>query len=85
VLDLVAAASGVAATVESGQAAGLMRVGLGDAGELLDHRARDAIRHGMARIGEHHPQLGEHLDGAVRTGTYCAYLPGPRAPAGWTF
>jgi tetratricopeptide (TPR) repeat protein len=150
VLDLVAAASGVAATAESGQAAGLTRVGLGDAGELLDHRAKDAyrrrlaeidddigraraigdarqeaqadaerdflvrelsravglggrdrragsaserarvavtraIRHGMARIGEHHPQLGEHLNGAIRTGTYCAYLPGPRAPAGWTF
>ena len=28
-----------------------------------------AIRQGIARIGEHHPQLGEHLDRAVRTGT----------------
>jgi tetratricopeptide (TPR) repeat protein len=34
-----------------------------------------AVRHGMARIGEHHPQLGEHLNRAVRTGTYCAYAP----------
>ena len=34
-----------------------------------------AVRHGIARIGEHHPQLGEHLDRAVRTGTYCAYAP----------
>jgi tetratricopeptide (TPR) repeat protein len=43
-----------------------------------------AIRQGIARIGEHHSQLGEHLDGAVRTGTYCAYVPGPGAPAAWT-
>jgi tetratricopeptide (TPR) repeat protein len=42
-----------------------------------------AVRKAMARIGEHHPQLGEHLDRAVRTGTFCAYLPDPRAPARW--
>ena len=36
-----------------------------------------AIRQAMARIGEHHPELGKHLDRAIRTGTYCAYLPGP--------
>ena len=41
-----------------------------------------AIRQGIARIGEHHHQLGEHLDRAVRTGTYCAYRPGPRRPRG---
>src|SRR5215212_775304 len=34
-----------------------------------------AVRHGIARIGEHHPQLGDHLNRAVRTGTYCAYAP----------
>ena len=39
-----------------------------------------AIRQGIARIGEHHPQLGEHLDRAVRTGTYCAYVPDPGRP-----
>jgi len=43
-----------------------------------------AIRHGIARIGEHHPELGEHLDHVVRTGTYCAYVPDPGAPAAWT-
>ncbi len=42
-----------------------------------------AIRQAMARIGEHHPQLGEHLSRTIRTGTYCAYRPDPRAPAGW--
>ena len=43
-----------------------------------------AIRQAMARIGEHHPQLGEHLDRAVRTGSYCAYVPDPDSPAAWT-
>ena len=43
-----------------------------------------AVRKGIARIGEHHPQLGEHLNQAVRTGTYCAYVPDPSAPAAWT-
>ena len=42
-----------------------------------------AIRQAMARIGEHHPQLGEHLDRTIRTGTYCAYLPDPRTPTRW--
>ncbi len=43
-----------------------------------------AVRQGIARIGEHHPELGKHLDGTVRTGTYCAYVPDPGAPAAWT-
>lgn len=42
-----------------------------------------AVRQAMARISEHHPELGEHLSRTIRTGTYCAYLPDPRAPAGW--
>jgi hypothetical protein len=44
-----------------------------------------AVRQAIGRIGEHHPQLGEHLNRAVRTGTHCAYLPDPRAPAAWRF
>ena len=42
-----------------------------------------AIRQAMARIGDHHPQLGEHLDRCVHTGTYCSYLPDPRTPTVW--
>ena len=145
VLDLVAAESGHAAAVESGHAAGLARTGPGDAGEMLDARAKDtyrrrlaeidddieqaravndaereaqadterdflirelsravglhgrdrqaastserarvsvtrAVRQGITRLGEHHPELGEHLNQTIRTGTYCAYLPHPRAP-----
>jgi ATP/maltotriose-dependent transcriptional regulator MalT len=43
-----------------------------------------AVRQGIARIGAHHPPLGEHLNRAVRTGTYCAYVPDADAPAAWT-
>jgi hypothetical protein len=147
VLDLVAAEHGVA-PVERGQTAGPSRSTLGDAGEMLDARAKDAYRRRLAeieedielaralgdaeraaqadaerdfllrelsravglggrdrraasaserarvgvtralrkaigQIGEHHPQLGEHLDRAIRTGTSCAYVPDPRASAGW--
>ncbi|HEU4424674.1 MAG TPA: ATPase, partial [Pilimelia sp.] len=42
-----------------------------------------AVRQAIARIGEHHPRLGAHLSRTIRTGTYCAYLPDPRAPARW--
>ena len=42
-----------------------------------------AIRQAIGRIGEHHPQLGAHLNRTVRTGTHCAYLPDPGAPAAW--
>jgi tetratricopeptide (TPR) repeat protein len=150
VLDLVAAETGRGAQVGSGQAANLPHSALGDAGEILDTRAKDAyrrrlaeidddieqaraigdaervaqadtergflirelahafglsgrgrravsaseraragvtraIRQAIARIGEHHPQLGEHLSRTIRTGTYCGYFPDPRTPAGWGF
>jgi hypothetical protein len=55
----------------------------GSASERARAGVTRAIRQAMVRISEHHPQLGEHLDLAIRTGTYCAYLPDPRAPSGW--
>ena len=42
-----------------------------------------AIREAMRRIGEHNVPLGEHLERAIRTGTYCAYLPDARLPVDW--
>ena len=149
VLDLVAAEAGGAAQVASDHGADLSRTRLGDAGEILDRRAKNAyrrrlveieddidqaralgdteraaqadaerdflvrelsqalglggrhrraasaserarvavtraVRQAIARIGEHHPRLGEHLNWAIRTGTYCAYLPDPRVPTDWT-
>ena len=38
----------------------------------------------MTRIADHHVELGEHLERTIRTGTYCAYAPDPRAPAAWS-
>jgi tetratricopeptide (TPR) repeat protein len=148
VLDLVAAETDLDARVGSDQTANRPRSALGDAGEILDARAKDAyrrrlaeidddieqaraigdaeraaqaevergflirelarafglagrgrraasaseraragvtraVRQAMTRIGEHHPQLGEHLSRTIRTGTYCAYFPDPRTPIGW--
>jgi tetratricopeptide (TPR) repeat protein len=42
-----------------------------------------AVREAMARIRQHNAQLGEHLERAIRTGTYCAYLPDARLPVNW--
>jgi hypothetical protein len=44
-----------------------------------------AVRQAITRIAEHQPQLGEHLSRTIRNGTYCAYVPDPRAPADWRF
>jgi tetratricopeptide (TPR) repeat protein len=66
-------------------------VGLGGRGRRsasASERARSgvtrAVRQGIARIGEHDPELGAHLNSTVRTGTYCAYAPDRHAPAEWT-
>jgi tetratricopeptide (TPR) repeat protein len=148
VLDLVAAETSRSTHGDNDRAANLPRSALGDAGEILDARAKDAyrrrlteidddieqartlrdaerlaqahaerdflirelarafglggrhrraasaserarvavtraVRQAISRIAEHHPQLGEHLSHTIRTGTYCAYRPDPRAPADW--
>jgi tetratricopeptide (TPR) repeat protein len=148
VLDLVAAETGTGAQAGSSHAAGLARSTLGDAGEILDTRAKDAyrrrlaeidddieqarvmgdteraaqadaerdflvrelaravglggrnrraasaserarvsvtraVRQAIARIGDHHSQLSEHLTRTIRTGAYCAYSPDPRSPVRW--
>jgi hypothetical protein len=43
----------------------------------VQRRVREAIK----KIAEHEPELGRHLDWAVRTGTFCAYEPGGRKTA----
>jgi pimeloyl-ACP methyl ester carboxylesterase len=42
-----------------------------------------AVRSAVRRLGEEHPELGQHLSLAVHTGTFCAYDPDPRAPVSW--
>jgi tetratricopeptide (TPR) repeat protein len=148
VLDLVAAETGGGAPVDSSPVGRLPRSALGDAGAMLDGRAKDAyrrrlaeieddsaqalaigdderaaqaeaerdflvqelaravglggrdrraasaserarvavtraVRQAMTRVADHHPQLGDHLNHAIRTGAYCAYSPDPHTPSRW--
>jgi len=53
----------------------------GSASERARVGVTRAVRQSIARIGQHHPQLGEHLRRSVRTGTYCAYAPDPNDAA----
>ena len=55
----------------------------GSASERARVSVTRAIRHAMSRIRQHDPPLGEHLDRAIRTGTYCVYLPDSRITASW--
>lgn len=54
---------------------------LGSAAErariVVQRRVREAIK----KVAEHEPELGKHLDWAVRTGTFCAYEPAGRHTA----
>jgi len=65
-------------------------VGLGGRGRragAASERARAsvtrAIRLAMARVASLDATVGEHLERTIRTGTYCAYMPDPRAPVSW--
>ena len=55
----------------------------GSASERARVSVTRAVRHAMTRIRQLAPPLGEHLDRAIRTGTYCVYLPDTRIPASW--
>ena len=55
----------------------------GSASERARAAVTRALRTAMARIDTHHPALGDHLDRAVHTGTYCSYQPDPRIPTTW--
>ena len=42
-----------------------------------------SLRRAIAAIADQAPLLGAHLDGAVRTGRHCIYLPEPSAALSW--
>jgi hypothetical protein len=42
-----------------------------------------AIRAALARIAEQSKPLGKHFEATIRTGTFCSYVPDPRAPITW--
>ncbi len=56
----------------------------GSAAERARSSVTRAIRRALARIQEYDPDLGEHLEHAIRTGTYCAYRVDPASPRRWT-
>ena len=58
---------------------------VGSAAERARPSVTRAVRQAMGRIRTHNASLGAHLDRAIRTGTYCAYLPDPRVPITWKF
>jgi len=55
----------------------------GSASERARVSVTRAVRHAMSRIRKHDPSLGEHLERAIRTGTYCVYLPDTRITTSW--
>ena len=74
-----------ALAAELGRAVGLRGRGRRLAGPA--ERARSsvtkAIRSAIRRLAARDPALAGHLDGAIRTGTYCVYRPDPRHPTTW--
>lgn len=64
-------------------------LGLGGRGRRLDDPAEKArtavtwrIRSAMKKIAKAHPELGLHLESAVRTGAFCVYA--PETPVRWS-
>lgn len=55
----------------------------GSASERARVSVTRAVRYAMNRISQHDPSLGEHLERAIRTGTYCVYLPDSRITTSW--
>jgi tetratricopeptide (TPR) repeat protein len=42
-----------------------------------------SLRSAVKRIGQAHPDLGDHLSATLKTGYFCAYTPDPRLPLSW--
>ena len=55
----------------------------GSASERARVSVTRALRQALERIRKHHPSLADHLQRAIRTGTYCVYLPDSRAQTVW--
>ncbi len=51
--------------------------------ERIRVRITNVIRSAIARIGENHGAMAEHLRVSIRTGTLCSYSPDPRASLKW--
>ncbi|KOU24847.1 transcriptional regulator [Streptomyces sp. WM6372] len=56
----------------------------GAASERARAAVTQAVRKAIGRLREASPALGDHLDRTIRTGTYCVYVPDPRASSPWS-
>jgi hypothetical protein len=56
---------------------------IGSAAERARVSVTRAIRASVNRLGQQSASLGAHLALTIRTGTYCSYMPDPRAPISW--
>ena len=54
---------------------------LGSAAERARSSVTWRIRNAIRKVAAAHPRLGQHLDNAVRTGTFCVYR--PETPVDW--
>jgi hypothetical protein len=54
---------------------------VGSAAERARITVQRRLREAIKKVGEHEPELGRHLDWAIRTGTFCAYEPAGRKSA----
>lgn len=57
---------------------------MGSPAERARQSVTKAIRGALERIGSADPDLGAHLEHAVRTGAFCSYAPDPRSQQRWT-
>ena len=48
---------------------------VGSASERARITVQRRVREAIKKVAEHEPELGRHLDWAIRTGTFCAYEP----------
>ena len=55
----------------------------GSASERARAGVTRAIRQAITHIKQHQPDLADHLERAIRTGTHCAYLPDTRVSNHW--
>jgi tetratricopeptide (TPR) repeat protein len=57
--------------------------GTGGSAERARTSVTRSLRYALARLEDVEPELGRHLTGTVRTGTWCSYVPDPLVPIEW--
>ena len=55
----------------------------GSATERAPVSITKVVKTALSRIRAQSPALADHLDATIHTGTFCSYMPDPRAPITW--